>query len=74
MSVERRGDPGYAPPAFSGLAAKSEPWQGRHDEIERVARVPAMGSRVAQWAEDLQELVDRARPAVHQHQRQRVGA
>ena len=41
-------------------------------QVERVGRVAAVGARVGQRADDVQELHDRAGPAVGQDQRQRV--
>ena len=61
--VERRGDARDAPAALARSAAEAEAGQGRDDEVELLAQRP----------EDPMELVDRARPAVEQQQRERVG-
>jgi hypothetical protein len=41
--------------------------------VEGVGRVAAVGTRVAQWADDVQELGDRAGPPVDEHQRGGLG-
>jgi hypothetical protein len=40
--------------------------------VERVRRISAVGPRVGQWAENVQELEYRTRPPVREHQRERV--
>ncbi len=52
---------------------KPVPRQRRHEQVEGVLRVPAVGRRVGQRPDDVDELDDRARPAVHEEQRQRRG-
>ena len=54
--------------AGEGVAGKR-----RGDDVERVPRVAAMGGGVAERADHVLELDDRARPAVGHDQRQRVG-
>ncbi len=44
----------------------------RHDHVERVRRVAAVDRRVAEGADHVQHLDDRAGPAVRDDQRQRV--
>ena len=47
--------------------------QRGRDDRERVGRVAAVRRRVGQQRQDLADLVERARPAVREDQRQRVG-
>ncbi|MNN03438.1 hypothetical protein D3C81_1161260 [compost metagenome] len=62
------------PPAqFGGLAGKAIAGNRRNHDIERVIRRAAIGRRVGQRANGLGELENRARPAVRQDDRQRVG-
>ena len=65
----RRGDPA----GVGRRPRQAEPRQRRHDEVERVGRIPAVRAGIAQRTGDVEELRDRPRPPVAQHQRERVG-
>jgi hypothetical protein len=59
--------PGRGRPAREAVAGHR-----RDDDVERVCRVAAVRGRVGQWPDHVQHLDHRARPAVHDDQRQRV--
>ena len=66
------GDPLDAPTRPRGLPAETVARQRRAHHVERVGRGAAMGDRVGQRPDHLQELHHRARPAVRHDQRQRA--
>ena len=59
--------PGLRRPVAEAVAR-----QRRAHDVERVGRVAAVRDRIGERADDLVELDDRARPAVGDHERQRV--
>jgi hypothetical protein len=68
----RLGDPRGAPPGVGGRSGEAEPRQRRDHQVEGVGRVAPVGARVGERADDVQELHDRARPAVGHDQWQCV--
>jgi hypothetical protein len=56
-----------------GRAGEPEAGDGRGDDVEGVRRVAAVGGGVGERAEDVEELDDRAGPAVGDDERQRLG-
>ncbi len=60
------------PAELGGFAGEAVARQGRQHQVERVLGGAAVGGRVGQRADALQQLDDRARPAVRHDQRQRV--
>ena len=71
--VPRVGDPRYVPSPRRRFVAPAVPGERRAHDVEGVGRIAAVGTRVAERLDDLDELDDRARPAVGQHERERVG-
>ena len=69
----RAGYPLDAPPRRGRLVAEAVARQRRADHVEGIGWVAAVGDRVRQRPDDLEELDDRARPAMRQDQRKRVG-
>jgi hypothetical protein len=69
---ERGGDPARFPAGLPCRAGEAEPGDARHDEVECVGRIAAVGARVGERPRDLGEFHDRARPAVRDDQRSRV--
>jgi hypothetical protein len=67
-----RGGPLGAPAPAGERGRERESGQRRDHQVERVRRVGAVGSRVGQRADHIEELDDRARPAMGQDQRERV--
>jgi hypothetical protein len=59
-------------PVAVGFAENPVAGHRRNHHVERVLRVAAVCRRVAERADDVQHLDDRARPAVGDHERQRV--
>ena len=55
-----------------GLPEKPYPGMRRHDEIEGVLRAASVRRGVGERTDDLQQLEDRARPAMRHDQRHRV--
>ena len=68
----RGGDPVVVPASLAGRAREAVAGHRRDDEVERVGRVAAVRPRVAERAGDVEELEDRAGPAVGHDQRQGV--
>ena len=68
----RRGDPVVAPAALARRAREAVAGDRRDDEVERVGRVAAVRPRVGERSGDVEELEDRAGPAVGHDQRQGV--
>ena len=66
------GDAGGVPAALGRLVREGKARQGRRDDVEGVLGTAAMGRRVRQRLDDLEELDHRARPAVRDEDRQRV--
>ena len=61
-----------APAEFGRLVGEAVAGDGRQHEVERVLSASAVRGRVGEWADGLEQLDDRARPAVRHDQRQRV--
>ena len=68
----RAGDAAGLPAELGRLAREAVAGQGRQHQVECVLGAAAVRGRVGQRADDLQQLDDRARPAVRHDQRQRV--
>jgi hypothetical protein len=68
----RLRDAADVPAEVGGLAGEAVAGQRRQHEVERVLRLPAMRGRVGQRADRLEQLDDRAGPAVGHEQRQRL--
>ena len=60
------------PAELGRLVGEAVPGNGRQHEVERVLRASAVRGRVGEWADGLEQLDDRTRPAVRHDQRQRV--
>ena len=60
------------PPDLGRLVGEAVAGDGRQHEVERVLGASAVRGRVGEWADGLEQLDDRARPAVRHDQRQRV--
>ncbi len=69
---ERPGHPVGVPAGLAGRPGEPAARDRRDHQVERVRRVAAMCPGVGQRTDDVQELHDRAGPAVDQDQRQRV--
>jgi hypothetical protein len=65
-------DAADVPAKLGRLAGEAVAGQGRQHEVERVLGAPAVRGRVGERADDLEQLDDRAGPAVRHDQRQRV--
>ena len=63
---------GGLPAELGRLAREAVARQGRQHQVERVLGGAAVGGRVGEGADGLEELDDRAGPAVGHDQRQRV--
>ncbi len=63
---------GLFQPRLAGWAGEAVAGEGGDHQVEGVGRVAAVGRRVGQRADHVEELDDRARPAVGEDQRQRV--
>src|SRR4029453_17993467 len=61
------------PAGLVGRAGEAVAGHGGDDQVEGVGRVAAVGGGVGERADDVQELHDRAGPAVGEEQRQGVG-
>ena len=70
----RPGEPDAAgvPAEFGWLAGEAVAGQGGQHQVERVLGAPAVRGRVGERADDLEQLDDRAGPAVRDDQRHRV--
>ena len=68
----RLRDAAGVPAELGRLAGEAVAGQGRQHEVERVLGVAAVSGRVGQRADGLEQLDDRAGPAVRHDQRQRV--
>jgi hypothetical protein len=66
------GDPLHVPARACGLVAEAIAGKRRTDDVEGVGRVASVGGRVSERPEHLQELDDRAWPAVRENKRQGV--
>ena len=71
--VPRPGDPFDGPAGARRLVTPAESREGRRHHVKGVGRVAAVGPRVGERPQHPQELDDRARPAVGEHERQCVG-
>ena len=60
-------------PVARRLVAEPVAGHRRAHDVERVGRVAAVARRIAQRLDDVEELDDRARPAVGEHERERAG-
>ena len=65
-------DAAGVPAELGGLAGEAVAGQGRQHQVERVLRLSAVRGRVGERADGLEQLDDRARPAMRHDQRQRV--
>ena len=65
-------DAADVPAELGGLAGEAVAGQGRQHEVERVLGASAVRGRVGERADGLEQLDDRAGPAVRHDQRQRV--
>lgn len=65
-----RGDALHRP-RIDGGTGKPEPRDSRHDDIEGVGRLAAVGDRVDQRADDVEKLNDRSGPAMSEQQGKR---
>jgi len=61
-----------APSHFGRLVRKTKPGQGGDNNVKGFIGLAAMGGRVCQRSNDLQELDDRARPSMRQNDRQGI--
>ena len=61
-----------APAELGRLVGEAVAGDGRQHEVERVLGASAVCGGVGEWADGLEQLDDRARPAVRHDQRQRV--
>ena len=68
----RASGAGGVPAELGRLAGEPVAGQGRQHEVERVLGLPAVRGRVGERADGLEQLDDRAGPAVRHDQRQRV--
>jgi hypothetical protein len=68
----RHRDAAGVPAQLRRLAGEAVAGQGRQDEVERVLGFSAVRGRVGERADGLEQLDDRAGPAVRHDQRQRV--
>ena len=66
------GDPAVLPAGLAGRAGEAEAGDGRDHQVEGVRRVAAVRARVGQRVDHVEELGDRAGPAVGEQQRRRV--
>ena len=66
------GRPGGFPPRAREWAGEPEPRQRRGNHMERVGRVAAVGPRIGQRTDEVDELGDRARIPVGDDERQRI--
>jgi hypothetical protein len=66
------GDAGGVPADLGRLAGEAVAGQGRQHEVERVLGASAVRGRVRERVDDLEQLDDRAGPAVRHDQRQRI--
>jgi hypothetical protein len=62
------------PPRFSRIAAEAVAGLCGDDHVEDIPGVVSMCGRARQRADEVMELVDGVGPAVHQQQRQGLGA
>ena len=67
-----RRDSGRAPADLGRLAGEAVAGNGRQHEVERVSGASAVGGRIRERADGLEQLDDRAGPPVGHDQRQRV--
>ena len=67
------GDAVEAPARSRGPVRRSRSRAARGDDVEGVGRIAAVGAGIGQRADDVEELDDRAGPAVGEDQRHRVG-
>ena len=70
---EGSGDAWHVPARFAHRNGEPEAGDRRRHDVEGVGRVAAVGARVGQWPDDLDELRDRTGIAVADDQRQRIG-
>ena len=70
--MERARHPGRAPAGRCRVAREAVAGHRRQDEVEGVLGAPTVRRRVCERLDDLQQLDDRARPAVRHEQRQGV--
>ena len=68
----RLRDAAGVPADLGRLAGKAVAGYGRQHEVERILGAAAVRGRVGQRADDLEQLDDRAGPAMRHNQRQRV--
>src|SRR5579864_7874541 len=65
-------NPRKAPAHFGRLVRKTKPGQGGDNDVKGFTSLAAMGCRVCQRSNHLQELGDRARPSMRQNNRQGI--
>jgi hypothetical protein len=70
---EGDGDAVQVPARAVRRGREPEAWDRRHHHVERVRGVAAVRPRVGERADELDELHDRARPAVGEEQGKRLG-
>jgi hypothetical protein len=70
--VERAGHPGRTPAGRGRLGGEAVTGHRRQHQVEGVGGLAAVGRRVGERVDNLQQLDDRARPAVGHEQRQGV--
>ena len=73
LSFERAATRRMSQPVLVRRAREPVAGHRRAHDVERVGRVAAVRRRVGERADDVEELDDRARPAVRDEQRERVG-
>ena len=69
---ERRRDAGISPAGLGEWYGEPKPGQRRHHDMERVGRIPAVGGRVGERPDEVDELGERSGPAVDEQQRHGV--
>ena len=69
----RHADPLDVPTGRRRLVTEPVPRQRRDHHVERIGRVAPVRGGIGERADDLQELDDRPRPTVREHQRKRIG-